>query len=143
MSVQISNRYGLPFVSEHNILVSTINGTGAGIEIIYVLIFIIYAGNTEKIRILELFTFVLSVFGVVVFGSLFALNGHDRKLFCGLAATIFSIIMYGSHLSIMVKPQFPPSLPPNFLNRLDYIKQAANDDGNWEFGNLGIAEKRD
>jgi hypothetical protein len=33
---------------------------------------------------------------------LFALHGNSRKVFCGFAAAIFSIIMYGSPLSIMV-----------------------------------------
>lgn len=97
----LSAWYGLPFVSKNNILVSTINGTGAAIEIIYVLIFIAYSIKKERAKILGLFIFVLSVFGVVVFVSLFALHGHGRKLFCGLAATIFSIIMYASPLSIM------------------------------------------
>ncbi|KAL6315755.1 hypothetical protein AAG906_007181 [Vitis piasezkii] len=97
----LSAWYGLPFVSKNNILVSTINGTGAAIEIIYVLIFIAYSIKKERAKILGLFIFVLSVFGVVVFVSLFALHGHSRKLFCGLAATIFSIIMYASPLSIM------------------------------------------
>ena len=36
-------RYGLPFVSPNNILVSTINGTGSVIEAIYVVIFLIFA----------------------------------------------------------------------------------------------------
>lgn len=97
----LSAWYGLPFVSKNNILVSTINGTGAAIEIIYVLTFIAYSIKKERAKILGLFIFVLSVFGVVVFVSLFALHGHSRTLFCGLAATIFSIIMYASPLSIM------------------------------------------
>ncbi|KAK9269857.1 hypothetical protein L1049_025430 [Liquidambar formosana] len=97
----LSAWYGLPFVSPHNILVSTINGTGAVIESIYVLIFIFYAPKKEKGKILGLFTFVLTVFSAVALVSLFALHGNRRKLFCGLAATIFSIIMYASPLSIM------------------------------------------
>ncbi|XVE60200.1 hypothetical protein DITRI_Ditri05aG0108800 [Diplodiscus trichospermus] len=97
----LSPTYGLPFVSKNNILVSTINGTGAVIESIYVLIFIIYAQKKEKAKILGLFTFVLTVFSAVALISLFALHGNGRKLFCGLAATIFSIIMYASPLSIM------------------------------------------
>ncbi|KAI4337911.1 hypothetical protein L6164_016275 [Bauhinia variegata] len=97
----LSAWYGLPFVSPHNILVSTINGTGAVIETIYVLIFIIFAPKREKAKILGLFTLILAVFSVVVFISLFALHGKSRKLFCGFAAAIFSIIMYGSPLSIM------------------------------------------
>jgi len=60
------------------------------------------APKKQKAKILGLFTFVLSVFCAVVFVSLFALHGNSRKLFCGFAAAIFSIIMYGSPLSIMV-----------------------------------------
>ncbi|XP_027368284.1 bidirectional sugar transporter SWEET1-like [Abrus precatorius] len=97
----LSAWYGLPFVSPHNILVTIINGTGAVIEIIYVFIFILFAPKKEKAKILGLFTFVVAVFSAVVFVSLFALHGNSRKLFCGFAAAIFSIIMYGSPLSIM------------------------------------------
>ncbi|KAJ4846552.1 Bidirectional sugar transporter sweet1 [Turnera subulata] len=97
----LSAWYGMPFVSKNNILVSTINGTGAAIEISYVLIFILYAPKKEKAKILGLFTFVLTVFAAVAFVSLFALQGNTRKLFCGIAATVFSIIMYASPLSIM------------------------------------------
>lgn len=97
----LSAWYGLPFVSPNNIPVTTVNGTGAGIEIIYVLIFIIFAPKKEKIKIFALFTLVLSVFSAVVFVSLFAFHGNHRKAFCGFAMAIFSVIMYGSPLSIM------------------------------------------
>ncbi|KAF4395154.1 bidirectional sugar transporter SWEET1 [Cannabis sativa] len=97
----LSAWYGLPFVSPNNILVSTINGTGAVIESIYVVLFIIFAPKKEKIKILGLFIFVLTAFATVALVSLLALNHNPRKLFCGLAATIFSIIMYASPLSIM------------------------------------------
>ncbi|KAK8684468.1 hypothetical protein V6N13_040495 [Hibiscus sabdariffa] len=50
---------------------------------------------------LGLFTFVLTVFSAAALVSLLALHGNARKLFCGLGATIFSIIMYASPLSIM------------------------------------------
>ncbi|XP_021600569.1 bidirectional sugar transporter SWEET1 isoform X2 [Manihot esculenta] len=94
-------QYGLPFVSKDNLLVSTINGTGMVIETIYVLIFLIFATRKEKGRILGLLTLALAIFGTVAFVSFFALQGNTRKLFCGLAATIFSIIMYASPLSII------------------------------------------
>ncbi|XP_043726259.1 bidirectional sugar transporter SWEET1-like [Telopea speciosissima] len=97
----LSAWYGLPFVSPNNILVSTINGTGAVIESVYALIFIIYAPKKVKAKILGLFTFVLTVFAAIALVSIVALHGHTRKLFCGLAATIFSIVMYASPLSIM------------------------------------------
>ncbi|XP_010260494.1 PREDICTED: bidirectional sugar transporter SWEET1-like [Nelumbo nucifera] len=97
----LSAWYGLPFVSPHNILVSTINGAGTVIESLYVLIFLIYAPKKERTKILALLTFVLAVFSAVVVVSLCALHGNRRKLLCGLAATIFSIVMYASPLSIM------------------------------------------
>lgn len=97
----LSAWYGLPFVSPNNILVSTINGTGAAIELVYVSVFIIFAPKKEKLKIFGLFAFVVTVFVTVALVSLFALHGKGRKLFCGLAATIFSIVMYASPLSIM------------------------------------------
>ncbi|XP_030522816.1 bidirectional sugar transporter SWEET1-like isoform X2 [Rhodamnia argentea] len=97
----LSAWYGLPFVSPNNLLVSTINGTGAAIESVYVVIFLIFAPRKEKAKILGLLAFVLGAFATIAFVSLFALHDHARKLFCGIAATVFSIIMYASPLSIM------------------------------------------
>nr|WNV59950.1 SWEET1a protein [Betula platyphylla] len=93
--------YGLPFVSSHNLLLSTICGTGAAIEFIYVVIFMLYSRKKQKAWILLILTFVLTVFSAVALVSLFALRGKTRKLICGFAATIFNIIMYASPLSIM------------------------------------------
>lgn len=97
----LSAWYGLPFVSPHNILVSTINFTGATIETIYVLVFIIFAPKKGRKKMLVLLGLVIAVFATVVLVSLLALHGKGRKLFCGLAATIFSICMYASPLAIM------------------------------------------
>ncbi|KAL9234200.1 hypothetical protein vseg_009095 [Gypsophila vaccaria] len=97
----LSAWYGLPFVSPNNILVSTINGTGAVIESVYVLVFLILAPKKEKLKIGGLLAIILSIFATVAFVSLFALHGNKRKIFCGIAASVFSIIMYGSPLSIM------------------------------------------
>ncbi|CAN1801247.1 Bidirectional sugar transporter SWEET1 [Linum perenne] len=98
----LSAWYGLPFVSKDNLLVTTINGTGAAIEIIYVIIFLVFAPKKQKAKIGGIFAAVLSVFAAVSLISYFALHGNTRKLFCGTAATVFSIIMYASPLSIMV-----------------------------------------
>ncbi|KAI3464610.1 hypothetical protein Pfo_021273 [Paulownia fortunei] len=97
----LSAWYGLPFVSPNNLLVSTINGTGAAIEFVYVIIFLTFAPKKKKGKLLALLSIVLIVFATVVFVSLFALHGNGRKLFCGIAATVFSIIMYGSPLTII------------------------------------------
>ncbi|CAK9134247.1 unnamed protein product [Ilex paraguariensis] len=93
--------YGLPFVSKNNVQVSVINGTGAVLEFIYVLIFLIFAPKKEKAKILGLLTFILTVFSAIAFVSMLALRGKNRNRFCGLAASVFSIIMYASPLSVM------------------------------------------
>lgn len=98
----LSAWYGLPFISENNTLMTVINGTGAVIEGVYVIIFLIYAPKkADKAKLLGLLTFVLSAFSTVALVSLFALHGNPRRYFCGFAAAIFSVIMYGSPLSIM------------------------------------------
>lgn len=97
----LSAWYGLPFVSPNNVLVSTINGTGAAIEAVYVVIFIIYAPRKVRTKMLALFALVSTVFAAVALVSLLALRRQARKLFCGFAAAIFSICMYASPLSIM------------------------------------------
>lgn len=109
------NRYGMPFVSPNNILVVTLNGTGASIEAIYVLIFIIYAPKKEKLKILGILAFVLALFSTIALISVFALHHQNRKIFCGLAAGIFSVIMYGSPLSVMVRYVLMLSLDRNPL----------------------------
>ncbi|KAG1328148.1 Bidirectional sugar transporter SWEET1a [Cocos nucifera] len=98
----LSAWYGLPFVSPNNLLVSTINGTGAVIELVYVMIFIVYASRKERMKTLAFFTIVATVSAMVALFSLLIFHhGHGRQLFCGFAAAIFSVIMYGSPLSIM------------------------------------------
>ncbi|KAJ8541563.1 hypothetical protein K7X08_002379 [Anisodus acutangulus] len=97
----LSTWYGLPFVSPNNMLVSIINGTGAGLEAFYVLIFLIFAPKKEKAKISGILFVVLSIFSTVALVSMLALHGNKRKVFSGFAAAVFSIIMYGSPLSIM------------------------------------------
>uniref|UniRef100_A0A7C8ZNM5 Bidirectional sugar transporter SWEET n=2 Tax=Opuntia streptacantha TaxID=393608 RepID=A0A7C8ZNM5_OPUST len=97
----LSAWYGLPFVSPNNILVTIINGTGAVLETIYVLIFLVFAPKKEKLKVGSLFALVVSAFAAIALVSILALHGNARKVFCGVAASVFSIIMYGSPLSIM------------------------------------------
>ncbi|KAG0500923.1 hypothetical protein HPP92_000995 [Vanilla planifolia] len=54
-----------------------------------------------KRRMLGLLALLSSVFAAVALVSFFALHGVSRKLLCGFAASIFSICMYASPLSIM------------------------------------------
>nr|DAD39913.1 TPA_asm: hypothetical protein HUJ06_014236 [Nelumbo nucifera] len=75
------------------------------------MIFLIFASKKEKVRVMGLLFLVLTIFSVVVLVSLFALHGNARKLFSGFAASIFSIIMYASPLSVMVSPRFHFVIP--------------------------------
>ncbi|XAR49621.1 hypothetical protein NMG60_11032885 [Bertholletia excelsa] len=93
--------YGLPFVSPHNLLVSTISAVGAALESMYIVVFVIFAPKKEKGKILALVACLLTTFGLTAVVSLLAFHGKKRKLFCGLAATIFCIVMYASPLSVM------------------------------------------
>eukprot|EP00253_Pinus_taeda_P007439 PITA_07439 len=98
----LSAWYGLPFVSPNNLLVSTINGTGAVLELCYVIMFLFYIRNKKyRVKIFGLLVAVLIFFVMVALVSFLALHGHARKLFCGFAAAIFSICMYASPLSVM------------------------------------------
>ncbi|XP_055831007.1 bidirectional sugar transporter SWEET1-like [Solanum dulcamara] len=98
----LSAWYGLPFITSNDILITTINGAGAAIELIYVLIFLIYAPNIkQKRKILAIFVLVLVAFASTAVISLLIFHGKNRKLFCGMLASIFSIVMYASPLSII------------------------------------------
>ncbi|CAN6355113.1 unnamed protein product [Urochloa humidicola] len=98
----LSAWYGLPFVSPNNMLVSTINGAGAAIEAVYVVIFLVFASRRRtRLRMLGLASAVAAVFAAVALVSMLALHTEKRKLLCGIAATVCSICMYGSPLSIM------------------------------------------
>ncbi|XP_004242009.1 bidirectional sugar transporter SWEET1 [Solanum lycopersicum] len=97
----LSAWYGLPFISSNNILIATINGAGAAIELIYVLIFFIYAPNKQKGKILAMLILVIIAFAIAAVISVLAFHGKNRQLFCGTAATIFSIVMYASPMSII------------------------------------------
>ncbi|PIN16575.1 Multitransmembrane protein [Handroanthus impetiginosus] len=94
--------YGLPFISPNNYLVSAINGTGVVIETVYVITFLTFAPKKEKIKVFGLLLSILTIFSTIALVSLFALHSHGKKqLFCGFAASVFSIIMYASPLSVM------------------------------------------
>ncbi|XP_039139002.1 bidirectional sugar transporter SWEET1a-like [Dioscorea cayenensis subsp. rotundata] len=97
----LSAWYGLPFVSPNNLLVSTINGTGAVIEFVYVTIFLIYAPKKVKSHMMGLLALVVTIFTSVALVSVLAIHGQTRKVFCGSAAVIFSVCMYGSPLAVM------------------------------------------
>ncbi|KAI3857359.1 hypothetical protein MKW92_000653 [Papaver armeniacum] len=70
-------RYGLQFVSPHNILVTTISGIGVVIEGIYMVIFIIYAPKKNKLKSMVLLVVALIVSASVSKVSLLAIHEHE------------------------------------------------------------------
>lgn len=119
----LSAWYGLPFVSPNNILVSVVNGTGAVIESVYVLMFLIFAPKKEKVKIFGILMIALALFGTVALVSVLALHHNKRKVFCGFATAIFSVIMYGSPLSVMrmvIKTQSVEYMP-FFLSLFSFL----------------------
>ncbi|MCL7032430.1 hypothetical protein MKW94_023518 [Papaver nudicaule] len=96
LNCHLSAWYGLPFVSLHNILVTTINGIGA------VIVFIVYTPNKGKVQITVLLALLLVVFASISLVSVFAIHDHNvRKLFCCFAAAIFTICRCSSPSSVM------------------------------------------
>ncbi|KAJ8450372.1 hypothetical protein Cgig2_004829 [Carnegiea gigantea] len=92
------NRYGLPFVSPNNILVTIINGAGAVLETIYVLIFLVFAPKKEKLKVGSLFALVLSVFAAIALRLVIKTRSVEYmpfflSLFCFLCGT--SWFIYG------------------------------------------------
>ena len=89
------NKYGLSFITPNNILVTTNNGVGSAIELIYVLIFVLYALNSKKKKIIALLVLIL----VAMIISVRVFHGVYRNFFCGMVANIFTIVMCTSPLS--------------------------------------------
>ncbi|KAL2321854.1 hypothetical protein Fmac_026233 [Flemingia macrophylla] len=94
--------YGLPFVSEDNILVLTINAFGFCLEMFYIFIFLIYSTGEKRKKILLIVLGEFIIIALVV--SLLMTLVHKpkkRKLIAGPICICFNIIMYASPLTIM------------------------------------------
>ncbi|XP_057986549.1 bidirectional sugar transporter SWEET1-like [Hevea brasiliensis] len=86
-------RYGLPFISKGNILLSIINHIGALLEIIYLSIFIYYSPNASRHRIFKFLSSIPCVFVPMFIGSL-VMHGEHRRIFCGYVIAITSPVVY-------------------------------------------------
>ncbi|XP_042479525.1 bidirectional sugar transporter SWEET5-like [Macadamia integrifolia] len=127
--------YGLPFVHPHSLLIVTINGVGLALEIIYVLIFFIFAGNNQKMRKKILVVLLVEVIFFAVIALVTLLCFHTttkRSLFVGIISVFFNCCMYLSPLLIMRKVirtksvKYMPFLLSltNFLNGVIWVTYA-------------------
>ncbi|KAL5080070.1 hypothetical protein RYX36_008491 [Vicia faba] len=95
--------YGMPFVHPNSTLVVTINSVGFVSELVYIIIFYIYATTKGRKNILIVVLIETIFFVGVVLITMFALHGTTkRSLVVGIIADIFNIMMYASPLTIVV-----------------------------------------
>ncbi|KAJ8555900.1 hypothetical protein K7X08_013396 [Anisodus acutangulus] len=94
--------YGLPWVQPHSILVVTINGTGLGIEIVYLTLFLLYSDRKQRTKVFFI------VLGEIVFVAIlsacvltFVHGNKKRAAIVGSICMVGNILMYASPLSVM------------------------------------------
>lgn len=93
--------YGI--IKPNSVLVATINGFGAVVELVFIVIFLMFA-STQKIRLRTaiLFGVLDLVFPAVSFLLMqLMLHGQLRIDISGMFCVVFSMITYGSPLSAM------------------------------------------
>ncbi|GMI82269.1 hypothetical protein like AT3G14770 [Hibiscus trionum] len=93
--------YGMPLVSPGIILVATVNSIGAIFQLIYIIIFVVYAEKPMKLKMLGLSISVSAIFASVVFVSLRFLDSPSRQLFVGSLSVASLISMFASPLLII------------------------------------------
>ncbi|KAI3473496.1 hypothetical protein Pfo_031468 [Paulownia fortunei] len=98
---------GLPYIyallnfSSGIILIATVNSVGAIFQLIYIIIFIIYADRGRKVKMLGLLLAVFSVFAIIVFVSIRVFEPPNRQLFVGYLSVFSLISMFASPLFII------------------------------------------
>ncbi|KAM7479919.1 hypothetical protein LguiA_028132 [Lonicera macranthoides] len=94
--------YSLPFVHPDSLLVLTINSMGLSIELIYVIVFFIFA-NWDKRRkiIMALFIEIIFLTIVILITMIFFHTTKSRSMIVGIVCVVFNIIMYTAPLTVM------------------------------------------
>ncbi|XP_018815947.2 bidirectional sugar transporter SWEET2a-like isoform X1 [Juglans regia] len=93
--------YGMPLVSPNIILVATVNSIGAFFQLIYLSIYIAFAGKAIKLKMLGLLIAVAAIFGTTVYVSMRFFDSHDRQTFVGYLSVASLITMFASPLFII------------------------------------------
>ncbi|KAJ8451111.1 hypothetical protein Cgig2_026920 [Carnegiea gigantea] len=94
--------YGLPFVHPNSILVITINGAGCAIELFYLLIFILYSHDKQRLRVVVIAILEVLLVGIIAATVLSLVHTTKRRSsIVGFIAIVCNIMMYASPLSVM------------------------------------------
>ncbi|XP_042374496.1 bidirectional sugar transporter SWEET2a-like [Zingiber officinale] len=100
MNCLICMWYGLPCVGGV-VLVATVNSAGAVFQSAYVGVFIFYADQARKLRMIAMFMGVLCTFIAIVYASLEFFDPLNRKTFVGYLSAASLISMFASPLFII------------------------------------------
>ncbi|GAV68684.1 LOW QUALITY PROTEIN: MtN3_slv domain-containing protein, partial [Cephalotus follicularis] len=96
--------FGLPLVHPNNTLVSTINGTGIAIELVYIILFFIFSPNNNRLKVVVVVLVEIIFVAVVILTWVHTRKG--RSTIVGIIAIMFNVMMYASPLSVMVSILF-------------------------------------
>ncbi|OIV95202.1 hypothetical protein TanjilG_21592 [Lupinus angustifolius] len=92
--------YGLIKSGEY--LVATVNGFGIMVETIYVILFLIYAPKTMRMKTVIVAGFLdVVIMGAAIGFTQLAMKEEDRINAVGIMGAGLNIVMYGSPLAIM------------------------------------------
>ncbi|KAB2048634.1 hypothetical protein ES319_A13G125100v1 [Gossypium barbadense] len=101
LSTSLWTLYGI--INPDGLLVMTVNGAGAILQLIYVILFLVYAPKDAKVKAAKLVCVVnVGVLGTVTAVTLFAVHKNTRLTFVGILCTALTIGMYASPLSAML-----------------------------------------
>lgn len=93
--------YGLPFVSQNNILVTTVNAAGAIFQLFYISLYIAYCQKEARVKMIALLLLVVGIVTAIALVTYEFMEQPLRKLFVG-SLSVFSLIsMFASPLSII------------------------------------------
>lgn len=93
--------YGTPFMSDDNVLVTTVNTVGAVFQLTYVILYIVYAEKRKKLNTFVLLIGIFGVFAIILFASLFLLDRPTRHVLVGFLTCASLISMFASPLFII------------------------------------------
>uniref|UniRef100_A0A7I4A942 Bidirectional sugar transporter SWEET n=2 Tax=Physcomitrium patens TaxID=3218 RepID=A0A7I4A942_PHYPA len=93
--------YGLPFVS-FQVLVVTVNAAGAGLEISYIIIYLMYSEGKARMRVVKFFAVMVCGF-ILMTGLVLGLvdSVDTRKTILGVMGAFLGSLMYAAPLTVM------------------------------------------
>ncbi|XP_057874177.2 bidirectional sugar transporter SWEET2b [Cryptomeria japonica] len=101
MNCLICTWYGLPIVSRDNILVATVNGTGAFFQLFYICIYIAFSQKEARVKMVALLSLVIGIFTAIAMVSYEFMRQPLRRMFIGCLSIASLISMFAAPLSII------------------------------------------